>query len=247
MALRLQSPFTPRMTRGGALLCVGLAGAAGLRAPDDILARSREMYGALRSYADSGSVEVEYGATSADRHTFTTLFNRAPRRFLFEFRKQGGDRYVIWGDPDAFHNWWKTTGVRSDYPNPSNTGVFTGAGAVTAESAGAIPPLLYAKGALPSILDHFDDASSTGFEEIDGRRCARISGTAKDVYGATGKAVNVRKVTVWIDAQSLLIRRILEERQALPGTRNRTTITFRPVANPTIDEARFRFSPPAAP
>ena len=83
-----------------------------LRAADDILQRSRAMYGELRSYADTGVVLEEYGSGSKDRHAFTTNFNRAPRRFSFDFSKDGGDRYVVWGDPDAFHTWWKATGAR---------------------------------------------------------------------------------------------------------------------------------------
>src|SRR5438477_116161 len=96
-----------------------------LTAADDILQRSRAMYGDLRSYADTGVVLEEYGSSSKDRHTFATNFSRTPRRFFFDFRKDGGDRYVVWGDPEAFHTWWKTTGVEEDYPNPNNIAAFT--------------------------------------------------------------------------------------------------------------------------
>src|SRR5437016_14638635 len=85
-----------------------------VKADDDLLQRSRTMYGALRSYADTGVVVKEYSASTRDRHTFSTNFNRAPRRFRLDFNKQSGDRYVVWGDPDAFHTWWKTTGQQFD-------------------------------------------------------------------------------------------------------------------------------------
>jgi len=86
----------------------------------------------------------------ADEHApRQTYFNRDPRGFYFDFQKNGGaDRYVIWGDPEAFHTWWKTTGVKADYPNPNNTGAFSTADPQTAGSAMKIPPLLYAKAGL---------------------------------------------------------------------------------------------------
>jgi len=51
-------------------------------------------------------------------------------------------------------------------------------------------------------------------------------------------------MTVWIDAESLLIRRVVEEWKPLPGQVNRVTTTFEPQANPTLDESRFKFTPP---
>src|SRR5206468_3179974 len=115
------------------------------RAADDVMQRSRAIYGELRSYADSGVVINEYGTSSTDRHTFTTTFVRTPRHFLLDFRKQAGDRFVIWGDPDAFHTWWKATGGRSDYPNPNNSSAISMSGQNSAGVSGKIPPLLYPK------------------------------------------------------------------------------------------------------
>jgi outer membrane lipoprotein-sorting protein len=57
--------------------------------------------------------------------------------------------------------------------------------------------------------------------------------------------VNVRKLTFWIDTESLLIRKVLEEWKALPGERNRTITTYEPQANPALDDAKFAFKPPA--
>src|SRR5215467_314755 len=87
---------------------------------ESILQKARDTYAQLKSYADTGVMVHEYGTSSVDKHTFSTGFNRSPRHFLFDFHKQGGDRYVIWGDPDAFHTWWQATGQQTDYPNPNN-------------------------------------------------------------------------------------------------------------------------------
>jgi hypothetical protein len=110
---------------GGAMLAVSTGAAEhanGLQAAtaDELMQRVRSVYADLRSYADTGTVALEYGTSSIDRHRFATSFIRAPRHFLLDFTKSTGDRYVVWGNPDAFHTWWKTTNQRFDYPNPSN-------------------------------------------------------------------------------------------------------------------------------
>jgi outer membrane lipoprotein-sorting protein len=92
---------------------------------------------------------------------------------------------------------------------------------------------------------NFTDAAKDGTEDIGGHKCYRLVGLAYDVYGATGNKVNVRKMTVWIDADSLLIRKVVEvPNDVPPGNINRVTTTFEPQANPTIDESRFKFTPP---
>jgi outer membrane lipoprotein-sorting protein len=53
----------------------------------------------------------------------------------------------------------------------------------------------------------------------------------------------VRKATVWIDPETLLIRKVLEDASDGTGT-SRLTVTFVPQANPPLDDARFTFTPP---
>jgi outer membrane lipoprotein-sorting protein len=216
--------------------------ASRLTAAGDVLQRSRAMYSALGSYADTGAVIVEYGAGSKDRHTFTTYFRRAPRGFWFDFRKDSGDRYVIWGDPDAFHSWWKTTGVKYDYPNPNNIDAFSLAGPNTYGSALKVSTLIYSK--MQGPFSNFSDAVLDGSEIVGGHQCHRLVGTTYDTYGATGRQTNVRKLMVWIDADLLLVRKVVEERKPLPGYVDRVTTMFEPQANPTLDDSRFRFAPP---
>ena len=51
-------------------------------------------------------------------------------------------------------------------------------------------------------------------------------------------------MTVWIDAESLLIRKVVEvPKDVLPGQIARVTTTFQPQANPKLDDARFTFTP----
>ncbi len=216
---------------------------------DDVLTRSRATYAALNSYADKGTVVNEFGPANGavtEKHNFTTYFRRAPRGFYFEFNKASGDRFVIWGDPYAFHTWWKTIGTKTDYPNPSNTGAFVTAEPNTLGAALKIPALLY-KGALAGAFSHFTDAVNDGTEDISGHKCYRVVGTAKDVYSATGRETNIRQMTVWIDAESLLIRKVVEVPKDIPaGYLNRVTTTFEPQANPTLEDSRFGFTPPSS-
>jgi outer membrane lipoprotein-sorting protein len=211
--------------------------------PEAILQRTRSAYTALSSYSDTGVVLSEYGTSSKDRHTFSTYFTRAPRHFVFDFHKQSGDRYVVWGDPDAFHTWWKTTGNQTDYPNPNNAPAINQSGYSTAQSISKLPALLYGKDALQGLLTNFVDTALDGTEEIGSRKCYRIVGRASDFYG-TGKEVNIHKLTVWIDAESYLVREVREESKALPGQISRVTTTFEPQANPKIDDKHLQFAPP---
>jgi outer membrane lipoprotein-sorting protein len=213
---------------------------------EQILQKTRDAYLALKSYSDTGEIIQEYGHDSKDKHTFTTYFTRAPRHFFLEFMKHGGDRYVIWGDPDAFHTWWKTTGQQLDYPNPDNIPAISQSGYNTQEAALKIPTLLYGKSQLAAAMLAIADPVLDGTDQLARHRCYRIAGRASDTYRATGKEVNIHRITVWIDADSYLVRQVREEWKASPGNINRKTTIYQPQANPTLDESRFKFVPPEA-
>ncbi len=83
-----------------------------------------------------------------------------------------------------------------------------------------------------------------GTEVIGGRRCYRLIGRASDTYQATGKEVALRRMTIWIDSESSLIRQVREEAKTLPGQVSRVTTTYQPNANPSIGMDRFNFTPP---
>ncbi len=240
MAIRLLGQKA--VTTLGMAVLLAIAGQA--QSADSILQKTRDTYAQVKSYADAGTVAVEYGASSEDKHSFSTAFNRSPRRLLLDFHKQGGDRYVIWADADAFHTWWKSTGQLMDYPNPNNLPAISMSGQSTAQVGLKIPTLLYGK-AFGSAMLNIADPVLDGTEEVGGHPCNRITGRASDVYAATGKEVNIRKVTLWIDTESVLIRKMTEEFKALPGQRNRTITSFEPRVNPTLEDAKFAFTPPA--
>jgi outer membrane lipoprotein-sorting protein len=216
-----------------------------ISAGDDVFERSRAVYAALHSYADTGVVTLQY-AQSQERHTFTTRF-RSPRRFYFDFQKDSGDRFVFWSDEETFHTWWKSTGVQQDYPKGKGVQAFGPAEYLTSGSALKIPTLLFSQAGLQGAFTHFSDPLAAGSENLDGHQCYRITGTAKDVYAATGRETNIRAMTVWIDSESLLIRKVFED--APKGTAAaasiRVTTTFDPQANPALDDKQFQFTPEA--
>ena len=220
-----------------------LGSAAHAQSAESILQKTRDTYAQMKSYADSGVVLNQYGASSEDKHTFSTAFSRSPRHFLLDFHKQGGDQYVIWADADAFHTWWKTTGQQTDYPNPNNVPAIGMSGQNTAQVGLKIPTLLWGK-AFSSAMLNIHDPEVDGTEQVSGHPCHRVIGRMSDVYSATGKEVNIRKITVWIDAESFLIRKMTEDFKALPGQRSTVVTTYEPRANSSLDDAQFKFTPP---
>lgn len=211
---------------------------------DKIFASVLAKYASLNSYSDSGEIINEYGTSSKDVHKFKTLFNRAPRGYLLDFTKVSGEKFVIWGDPDAFHSWWSSINSRSDYPNPSNTGVFIGSDVHTYGVAMKVTSLIYAKANLQGSFTNFTDIVLAGTDDVSGHKCYRLTGKARDIYSNTGRESNVRKMTVWVDTDSMLIRKVVEEWPPLPGQVSRYTTIYDPQANPAIDAAKFKFEPP---
>jgi outer membrane lipoprotein-sorting protein len=234
-----------KRTLAAIIACASLLTATSARAQnaESVLQKTRAAYVGLKSYSDTGIVLSEYGSSSKDRHTFATYFNRAPRHFYFDFHKQNGDRYVIWGDPDAFHVWVATTGQQYDYLNPNNSPAINQSGFQTAGSATKVPALLYGRDLLLGIFTNFADAVLDGTEDSGGRKCYRLLGKSSEFYG-TGQEVNIHRLTVWIDAESFFIRKALEEWKTVPGQISRVTTIFEPQINPTLDDSKFRFAPP---
>jgi outer membrane lipoprotein-sorting protein len=236
------------LTSTVAFLTTGWLAPSTPSAAEDVLARSRAVYASLRSYADTGTMIYEYGprgAVLADHHTFKTSY-RAPRNFYFEFNKDAGtDRFVVWSDGPAFHTWWAATGVTDTYPPGRGTDAFAIGAVPTSNTITNIPPLLFSTAGLTGTLTELRDASVAGTEVIDGHQCQKITGIAKSTYAATGNEVNVRKVIVWLDTDTALVRRIFEDSSGVPaGNTSRSTVTFEPRANPTLEDAKFRFTPP---
>ena len=215
----------------------------------DVFAKSKALYAGLKTYTDTGSVDYEFGpakSPSREHHTFKTFY-RAPREFLFDFvKQQNSDRFVIWGDAEAFHTWWQSTGIQELYPKGQGAGAFAAAATPTSHAVMMLAPLLFAQAGLAGTLTELGDIKPAGTETVNGRQCQKLVGVAKSVYAATGHETNIRPTTVWIDAETLLVRKVFEDSpQGTPASDVlRFTTTFEPRANPALDDALFRFTPP---
>lgn len=222
-------------------------------AADDLLARSRAAYAALRSYADTGVLTNEMsvgGPPIAESATFKTYF-RAPRHFYFDFAKNpktGEGRFVVWSDAEAFHTWWSTTGVDDTYPPGTGVTAFVIASTPTGGAVLAISPLLFPQAGLMGGFEEIDPTTVVlaGTESVNGHPCHKLTAVSRSTYQATGHVTNVRKSAVWVDLQTLLVRKMFNDtpRGSGAGTILRSTVIFEPQANPTLDDAKFKFTVP---
>jgi hypothetical protein len=244
---RAPSLWLPALITASLLPQVGAAQQEG-----DIVAKSRAAYAALTSYADSGTVIIESkvsgGPAIVEHHRFVTYY-QAPRRFFHDFRedpKAGGDQVVVWCDGSDFNTWWSATKVHDRYEKGRGATAFAVTQLPTNGSVTQIPPLLFATAGLHGPLADFANYRMVATEEIAGRRHYKLSGDVTLAY-QTGRGGRARATTVWIDAETLLVRKVVEETPpGLPGgTVQRVTTTFDPRANPSLGAERFRFLPPA--
>lgn len=250
-----------------ALVCVALAwsnfaGQDDGMAPSgttETLDGSRKAYAALRSYADSGTVVVENASKGVElttvRYTFKTYY-RAPVHFYFEFNKEsvpGADHYVAWGDARAFHMWSATFGrvpgdppYEDTYPAGFATTAFSFGGGLTLNTVLKVAPFVYHTDMQFNILREFAAPKDTGTEVVGGRPCRKVEGLARWHFLHPVKVVNARQATVWIDAETRLVRKVFEDtpKEHFTGDVHRVTTTFEPQANPTLDDSKFVFTSP---
>ena len=223
----------------------------------DLLKQSIAYYGTLTSYADTGTVQWESPGI-VDREQVTTFFRRPTRDLYFDYQPltstNPGTKFTIdMSDYRAVIWMFKGNMERYDRKTRTHEAVTSGQGgalqAVAYRTRGTsllTPSLLYTQGGLSSTITQIESAQVVGTETINGRSCQKITGIA--VMILSGRRNNERPVTVWIDAETRLIRRIFEDTpKGMPGNAySRLTITLDPRANPTIEDARFQFKVPTS-
>ena len=225
----------------------------------EVLRNSIANYAKLTSYADTGTVREEMPGI-VDEAKFTTYFRRATRDLYLDYQDltstNPGTKFTI--DMSASRTvFWMVKGEMQKFEfktrnheviNPDNGGqvraLQNGSHATSGVSM-LIPSLLYSQARLPSAVLQIEEATVAGIEEINKRRCHKVSGIAAGYY-PSGQRTNVRPVTVWIDVDTLLIRRVLEDtpKGYQAGAYLRIYTTFEPQANPTLDDRKFQFTVP---
>lgn len=221
----------------------------------DLLKRSMAVYSSLPAYTDSGTA-VREGPGLTDRWKFSTHFLR-PLNFRFDFQgvtsssagltvDSSMQHIVLWmieGELQSFNQQMRSHNV---IPRTGNQpGELLNASAATAGTSVLIPSLLFSKADLPGSIRQIREAAHAGFEAVNGHRCHKIVGTAAQFY-PSGQKTNVRPVTVWLDVESLLVRKVFEDTpQGYPSSSYlRLTINLDPQANPKLTDESFQFVVP---
>jgi hypothetical protein len=225
----------------------------------DVLARSIALYPTLKSYADTGTVVIE-GPGTVERSKFKTYFRQGDSLdFLFDY--QGVAREGAGGSlPMSFHRivLWMLAGElqtfsqqqRSHETIPRESGrqvaAMHGTSVATAGASILIPSLIFSQAKLPGAIFQIQQPmKDAGFEAVNGRRCHKIIGMAAEYY-PSGQMTNVRQVTVWVDAETLLVRKVFEDTPKgwAIGSYLRKTVTIEPRANPKLEDSQFQFTVP---
>lgn len=227
---------------------------------DEVIARTRSAYAALTSYADSGTV-LEETTGFTDRYTFRTLISRAPRNLLIEVRAiaseyKNGNRLplshqvALWLEKDDLHAWSSKFQSHETYPaegGQAQVNAIKNASYSTLGISILVPSHFYTKAGLASALHAAEEAEADGYETVNGRRCFRILGVERWRY-PSGRETGVRPITIWIDAETYLIQKVLQDtpRGYPRGEISRRTTTLKHRVNPRLEPAQFRFVVPTS-
>ena len=224
----------------------------------EVLKKAMAYYSTLTSYSDTGTMLEDGGGVGASAR-FTTYFRRASRDFYFDYQPlwsrsgtlkfdETTHRTVIWMFKNQMEKFQHPPHAH-EVINPANGGqvqALNSANYVTKGTSIMIASLLYSQARLPSTLLQIEEAEVAGIEEIDTRRYHKITGVAAAYY-PSGQRTSVRPVTIWIDVETQLIRRVFEDTPTGYGSGVgvlRYTFTFEPQANPAIDDIKFQFKVP---
>ena len=235
---------------------------AGARhAAEDLLAKSMAAYDGLTSYADSGTAAAQSDETVQVGH-FRTFLRRPPLSFFFEWGRRvqlstkrqddslsmPGKQEVLWlvnGDLQTYER-DGSYAMHKTYPRGTNQpAVLAMAKAGTYDAITLIPSLLFRKAKLVGPLQEIVEISVAGIEPVGGHPCHKLVGIAQSVY-PSGAITNVRPITVWIDTQTLLIRKVFTDtpKNYPLNAIARYTWTVDPVPNPKLDDGKFQFTIP---
>lgn len=242
---------------GQAASGAGQASAGESPAPD-LLSRTKAVYKALSSYADTGTVVEEFPGV-VTHSAFKTFYRSKSRDLYFDFTKlyqddpkpnglrlDFKDKRIVWwmrsGDLEQYNFEGK---LHESFPPTSNQATALN-NSLTYGASILIPSLLYPKANMPSAILEIEESTEAGIEDVDGHPCQKIIAVAAAYY-PNGRRTGVRPVSVWYDRETLLIRKVLEDTPKSYGADSykRITFTIRPEANPTIDDSKFHFDIPA--
>lgn len=205
-----------------------------------VLARMAAAYAGCSTYQDDGVLWDEFGGPEG--HSSTTAFNTSFVRgggFRFEYRRdrpkpltryfEEGDRTVIWGTVRRARRWASSGGSDETTLNMQ----LGGEAGVSGGTSKTVPSML-----LPDVLEgrrlnELVEPKVDSIESIEGRNCYRVAA------GHPGF-----RETMWIDAETYLLRRMQETMELSNGTKCVSTTAYSPRVNVEIDPSVLAFEPP---
>jgi len=200
-----------------------------------ILERMAKTYAGCKSYRDSGFVRTVYSdalGSRTEERPFTTAFVR-PDRFRFEYSEtQFGVtmQYVVWRKGKEVRTWWDLRPFAGKLGSLNLA--LAGATGVSGGSAHTVPALLLPNEVGGRRLTEIVESRRIDNARLDDVECLRIQ----------GKYVR-SPVTLWIDAQTFLLRRIDEEGKFETFSTEETT-TYDPVIDGEVPDKMLEFNPP---
>ncbi|TWU48687.1 hypothetical protein Poly51_45880 [Rubripirellula tenax] len=191
-------------------------------------------YSDCQSYSDSGTVTTVFHSDKEDRTVvkhFSTAMIR-PSKFRFEFNEQDDpdSRYIIWQDGGDVLTWWDLK-KRSEREDSLGMAI-AGATGVSSGSAHTVPAMLMPAEIGGRLITALKSAQLGASESLGEHACLTI----KASYGGD-------PITIWIDEQSHLIRRIDTTSVFDDFTTSETTI-YDPVVDDEIEPNRLAYDAP---
>ena len=123
---------------------------------------------------------------------------------------------------------------------------FRASRAATGDVSILVPSLINVKAQLPGPIQQLEEVELVGEESVGARRSHKLMGIARSYY-PSGQVAEVRRMTVWIDAESYLVRKVfLDTPKGMPvGVVSRLTVTLHPTPNPALSDSVFTFTVPS--
>jgi outer membrane lipoprotein-sorting protein len=208
---------------------------------EEILEEMVVTYAGLDSYRDAIGVNViaEGDAAPARRLLVDTAFER-PGLFRFRLHEIGdaaGDDhrliYVVWSDGQGVRSWSAANGWVREFSSIEHA--LGGPTGISYQTATRIPALLMPEMLWGSGMRHLKDAVLLGEESIDHHDCFKLEAT-------TGGSD--RRLTLWLDKRSFLLRQIYDARRRDDGSIIQMTAIYAPQGNPEVFANEFEFEPP---
>ncbi|MFA7231930.1 MAG: M56 family metallopeptidase, partial [Victivallaceae bacterium] len=226
----------------------GAAKPAPALTPEQIIAKMAETYAKCKTYQDSGTVKTIFFQDTGERveeKPFTTAFVR-PDLFRFEYKEKVDSFlkekpcYIVWRKGDEVLTWFYATNPNIVTKATSLSFGLAGATGVSSGSAHTIPALLLSE-AGGSKLSDLKETKLLEDGSFDNSKCFRVQG--KFIYKNDNANVIRKPTTIWIDKNTLLVRKIDEE-NVFSYFRTEVTTTYYPVINKDIPGSALEFNPP---